>query len=466
MNQSFFLRILAVMTLVAWPVFGVRAGMDLPVSELSLSNGMTVLAVERPDAPVIAFALYYRVGSVDETPGKTGIAHYCEHMMFKSTDHLKGEAFAQLMGTIGGGLSNANTSFDRTCYYETVAPDRLEFVIRLEAERMAHLHPTIEESLSELEVVKEELRQGYIDNPSGRIRFDLYQQAFEHHPYKTLTIGHLTDVASITYDDLMAFQRRFYVPVNAVAVVVGRFDTKHLLHLMETHFGSVPGGAPVVRRFPAEPSQSVERRFELDMPVQHGMLWTGYHVPEAAHRDNLVLRVLSTVLSRGGSSPLGRLSQGRNPVAMTAYSWVRESMEPGLMIITGIPMPGIDPEILEDRIDEEIQRIQQDGITEDQLVTARTQLLAQEVYLMQSCMGIAMRLGEAEMVSTWRDALTLADDLASITRNEIRDAARKYLVTTNRTVGIARVPTPAPIPGEDAVPLEKNERNAHAEESE
>nr|HPQ40014.1 insulinase family protein [bacterium] len=157
----------------------VRAGLNLPVSEHYLSNGMKVLSVEKPESPVVAFALYYRVGSVDETPGKTGMAHYCEHMMFKSTDHLEGESFARIMGTIGGGHSNANTSFDRTCYHETVSPDRLELVIRLEAERMAHLNPTRTEAASELDVVKEELRLNYLDNPTGRMRFELYQHAFD-----------------------------------------------------------------------------------------------------------------------------------------------------------------------------------------------------------------------------------------------------------------------------------------------
>ena len=151
-----------------WTICSVSAEFDLPVVEHTLSNGMKVISVERQDSPVVAFALYYRVGSVDEKPGKTGLAHFCEHMMFKSTTHLQGESFARLMATIGGGHSNANTSFDRTCYHQTVAPDRLEFVIRLEAERMANLSPTHEETLAELEVVKEELRLNYLDNPQDR----------------------------------------------------------------------------------------------------------------------------------------------------------------------------------------------------------------------------------------------------------------------------------------------------------
>ncbi|MCD4653794.1 insulinase family protein [bacterium] len=419
-------------------VFPVMATLELPVTEHTLSNGMEVLAVERPDAPVVALALYYRVGSVDEVPGKTGIAHYCEHMMFKSTEHLKGEAFAKLMGTIGGGFSNANTSFDRTCYHESVSPDRLEFVIRLEAERMGHLNPGRKEAASELEVIQEELRNGYVDNPSGRLRFELYQKAYDVHPYKTITIGHLADLKTFSWDDLMAFQRRFYVPSNAVAVFVGNFKTSVLLELLETHFGSLPAGDPVVRRFSTEPSHESERHFELDIQVQRSMVWAGYHIPGAANRDNLTLQVLGTILSRGGSSPLGRLAQGENPVAMYAHAWSRASLEPGLFILNGMTLPGIAPEVLLRRIDEEILKIQAEGVTESQLETARTQLLAQETFNMQSCMGIAKRLGEAEMVSTWHDAVNLADHLASITIEEVKIVAGKYLVSGNRTIGFAR----------------------------
>jgi len=414
------------------------ASLDLPVSEHTLTNGMDVLALEQPNSPVVSFALYYRVGSVDEVPGKTGIAHYCEHMMFKSTENLEGEAFAKLMGTIGGGISNANTSFDRTCYHETVSPDRLEFVLRLEAERMGFLNPTVTESSSELEVVKEELRNGYLDSPAGVLRFQLYQKAYDVHPYKTITIGHLDDVDSITWDDLMAFQRRFYVPSNAVAVIVGNFKTPEVLEMLETHFGSLPAGDPVVRRLATESKQTAERRFELDIPVQRTLYYSGYHVPEAANPDNLTIQVLGTILSRGGSSPMGKLSQGDDPVAMYAYAWSRASLEPGLMIITGMTLPGIAPEILEQRIDQEVKNIQTNGVTQEQLDIARTQLLAQETYNMQSAMGIAMKLGEAEMVSTWHDAVNLEQRLNAITTDAVQKAAVKYLVPENRTVGIVR----------------------------
>ena len=415
-----------------------RAGLDLPVTEHTLSNGMSVLALERPDAPVVAFALYYRVGSVDETPGKTGLAHYCEHMMFKSTDSLQGESFAKLMATIGGGHSNANTSFDRTMYHQTVSPDRLEFVIRLEAERMAHLNPTPEETAAELDVVKEELRLNYLDNPTGRIRFELHQHAFDVHPYKTITIGHLDDIASISRDDLLDFQTKYYVPANAVAAVVGRFETAAMLDLMETHFGRLKPGSRAERRYPVEPEQVAERRFELDMPVRRSLLWMGYHTPAAAHPDSLPLQVLAAILGNGGSSPFGRLAQGPDSVAMYVSSWNRPMLEPGLFMIAGMTLPGVIPEILEDRIERIIREIIEKGISPEQLEIARTQLVAAEIYKMQSCMGIAECLGEAEMVSGWPDGIRLSQRLDAITCETIRDVAARYLIPKNRTVGIAR----------------------------
>ena len=144
----------------------------------------------------------------------------------------------------------------------------------------------------------------------------MYQHAYEVHPYKTITIGHLDDVASITRDDLMDFQRHYYVPENAFAVVVGQFNTPELIRLMETHFGCIEPGQAINRNYPVEPEQTEEKRFELDMPVQRSMLWIGYHAPAASHPDSLKLQVLATILARGGSSPFGLLSQGEDPVAM------------------------------------------------------------------------------------------------------------------------------------------------------
>lgn len=425
-------------SVLLWLACSASAKFAIPVTEHYLSNGMKVLAVERTDSPVVAFALYYRVGSIDEKPGKTGIAHFCEHMLFKSTKNLQGEAFARLMATIGGGHSNANTSFDRTCYHQTVAPDRLEFVIRLEAERMANLCPSPEETLSELEVVKEELRKSYVDNPQGRMRFLLHRNAYEIHPYKTLTIGRLEDVETITRDDLMAFYRAYYTPNNAVAVVAGHFKTADLLRLMETHFGAIRPGPALVRSYPSEPPQTAEKHFELEMPVQRSMVWIGYHVPPVTHPDNLPIRLLAAVLARGGSSPFGQIAQGRNPAAMSVSAWCRLSLDPGLFTIAGLTLPGVSPEILIDRIDSVIADIIQNGISEAQLLTARTQLLAADVYEMQSCMGIAMFLGEYEMVSSWQDGIQLSDTLAPVTPDRIRDVAEKYLVKDNRTIGVAR----------------------------
>ena len=411
---------------------------ELPVTEHELDNGMKVIALERPNVPVVAFAIYYRVGSIDEQPGKTGIAHYCEHMMFKSTKSLESESFARLMGAVGGGHSNANTSHDRTCYHETVPPDRLELVIRLEAERMANLQPGREEAAKELDVVKEELRLNYMDDPMGRLRFELFQKAFDVHPYKTITIGNFDDVKSITYEDLMSFQRKFYTPSNAFAVVVGNFKTDEMLELMNRFFGQIPPGDPVIRNFPEEPTQTEEKRFMLEMPVRYPIYMAGYKVPAAQNPDNLTLRVLSTILSRGGSSPMGQLAQGIAPVAMQSYCWCDQSLDPRIMMFMGIPLPGIEPEMLEERIQSILDEVIEKGVTQEELDRAKVQILSGEIYSMQSSMGIAMSLGEAEIVESWKDALTLEDQLNEITPAMIQKAAGTYLIPTRRTVGIVK----------------------------
>lgn len=413
-----------------------QAALDLPVTEHLLSNGMKVIAVERPDAPVVAFALYYRVGSIDEPAGKRGIAHYCEHMMFKSTKNLAGESFARLLGAVGGGHSNANTSSDRTCYHEVIPPDRLELVIRLEAERMALLQPTEEEAASELAVVLEEFRLNYIDDPYGALRIALYHKAFSVHPYQDLTIGLFEDVESIEYDDVMRFQRQYYVPANAYAVVVGNFQTENLLALMERFFGPIPSGVRNPREYPPEPEQTAERRVTIAREVRNSIYLAGYKVPSASSDENLALQVLCTVLSGGGSSPLRKLAKQPDAVAMYAYAYCRNSVDPDLLIIGGMPLPGTEVSLLERKIERVLEDLKQQGVEPEVLEQAKTQILARKIYDLQSSMKLAFDLGEAELVGSWRNALSFEEQLAAITPATIKDLAERYLRPENRTVAI------------------------------
>ncbi len=418
------------------------ATVDLNVDEHMLQNGMHVLTVERHSVPVVSFAIYYRAGSIDDPPGKKGMAHYCEHMLFKSTKNLEGESYAKLVGAVGGGHSNANTTTDRTCYHATIPPDRLELIIRLEAERMANLEPSREEAATELEVVKEELRQGYMDDPMGRLRRLFHENLFTIHPYGVLTIGLLDDLSTITYDDLMAFYHRFYTPANAIAVIVGDFDTDAAVALMERFFGSIPAGERNPRLYPAEPQQTQERRTVLELPVQQSVYYAGYQAVSGTHPDALAIELLTVALSRGGSSPLGQLSQGTDPVAMYAAAYFRGLLEPYPIIVTGAPLPGISMGSLEARIDSELESIARSGLTEVQFRKARAQLEAAEIYELQSSLGVAIGLGEAEMTGAWRDAITRADRLATVTREDVCRVAKEYLRDDRRTVAILQPQPP------------------------
>lgn len=431
------------------------ATIDLNVGEHMLKNGMHVLTVERHSVPVVSFALYYRAGSIDDPPGKKGMAHYCEHMLFKSTKNLEGESYAKLVGAIGGGHSNANTTTDRTCYHATIPPDRLELIVRLESERMTNLEPTREEAATELEVVKEELRQGYIDDPMGRLRRLFHENLFTVHPYGVLTIGLLDDLSTITYDDLMAFYHQFYTPANAIAVIVGDFNTTSAVALMERFFGSIPAGERNARRYPAEPEHTQERRAILELPVQQSIYYAGYQAPSGTHPDALAIELLTVALSRGGSSPLGQLSQGPDPVAMYAAAYFRGLLEPYPIIITGAPLPGISTDTLEARIDSELESIARNGLTDEQFRKARAQLEAADIYELQSSLGVATGLGESAMTGTWQDAITRADRLATVTREDVCRVAREYLRGDRRTVAILK-PQPtdtSDTPNSGAAPL-------------
>jgi zinc protease len=410
--------------------------MDLPVTEHVLSNGMKILAAERHSAPAVTLAIYYRAGSIDESPHQRGMAHYMEHMMFKSTKYLQSESFARLVGAVGGGDTNASTTSDRTEYHATAPPDRLELLIRLEAERMANLQPSRPEAASELEVVCEELRHNYIDNPEGRFRFEFFKHAYLNHPYGVPTIGTLEDLKSITYENMIDFYHRFYAPNRAVAVVAGDFKTSEMLHLMEQFFGVIPKGPDYQRTYPEDSGQTSERRFELKLPVRQASYMSGYKIPDASDPDIPALWVLSAVLSYGQSSPIGKLSKGDEPVAQYAYAYCQKLISSGLFVISGLPLPGMEVEKLEHRIDEIIQKIQTDGASEQDISRAKSIMLSREIYDMQSSLGIASKLGESEMTSSWKDAAQIETILEKVSLADVQRAAQKYLRVENRTVGI------------------------------
>ncbi|MBI3607110.1 MAG: insulinase family protein, partial [Nitrospirae bacterium] len=298
-----------------------------------LSNGLRVILIPEPKAPVVTVQVWYRVGSRDEVSGATGLSHLMEHMMFKGTARYgKGEFSRLIAGR--GGTENAFTSQDYTAYFENLASDQIGLALELEADRMTGLAIADQEFRLERDVVKEERRLRTEDDPQGSLTEHLSAMAFMAHPYRWPVIGWMDDLDRLTADDIRAYYRRHYTPANAVLVVVGDLDPTTLLDRIRATFGAVEGPARPPRPAVIEPPQHGERRVIVKKEAQLPTLMVGYRVPNFAHPDTYALTVLAALLSEGRSARLHRALVYDRQIALEAGGeYAALSADPPLLYV-------------------------------------------------------------------------------------------------------------------------------------
>ena len=404
----------------------------IPVHETILENGLKVLVQEVRTAPVVAFMVWYRVGSRNENVGITGISHLLEHMMFKGTPRYgKGEIARTLQ--CAGASFNASTSLDFTNYYEVLASDRLELAIRLEADRMANALIPEEEHRLEMTVVRSELERND-DNP----RLQLYQETFAHafhaHPYHWPTIGWRADVEGIETEQIRAYYRTHYVPNNAVAVIVGDVSTSEALALLRKHFGPIPRGPepPPVRS--DEPAQRGERRFKVRRPGDTSYLMVSWKTPSLRDPDTYALDALGMILGHGKTSRLHQaLVEGQ--LATEADAANETVRDPFLLIAQATAAPGVSLDRVEEALLLEADRLRGEPPAAGELARAKKQLQATFVYSRDSIRSLAHQLGYYEVVASWRYLTTYLDEVMKLTPDDIRRAADRYLAEDRRVVG-------------------------------
>ncbi|HUL31773.1 MAG TPA: pitrilysin family protein, partial [Thermodesulfobacteriota bacterium] len=277
-----------------------EAGLKENVFETSLPNGLKVILLEDHKAPLVTFQVWYRVGSRNEAWGKTGLSHMLEHMMFKGTEKVGPEEFSNIIQE-NGGNDNAFTSHDYTAYFENLSADRVQVSIDLESDRMQNLLLREKDFQTERMVVMEERRLRTDDNPQAVLTEQLMATAFEMQPYHWPIIGWMEDIARFTLEDLKAYYKTYYNPINAVLVVVGDFKREELLPRIEKAFGSYPKGIAPVQERDTDPPQIGERRVLVKKEAQLPSLVMGYHVPNLREQDSYVLEVIATLLSGGKS---------------------------------------------------------------------------------------------------------------------------------------------------------------------
>lgn len=400
----------------------------------TLPNGLEVIVYEDRTAPVVAVHVWYRVGSRNEVPGKRGLAHLLEHMMFKGSKNVGPEEHARLIDR-AGGVANAFTREDVTGYFEVVPTEALELAVRLEAERMQNLVLTQEHLDSEREVVKEEYRLRLENNPVSQA-FDRFRElAFEGTPYAWTAAGTPEDLDALTLDDLEQFYRQYYTPNNAVLILAGDVAPERAFELAEQYFGPIPRGPEPPEVVIALPEQTALREETLTMPVQLPAVLGGYPIPGAGHEDLPALEVAGMILTAGESSRLNRSLVRDRKLAIAAGGLPLIYQDLGMMLVFAFFTPEKDPTAVREALLREIGRLREELVEERELQKAKNQLTAQYVFGLDSISGVGSAIGEAAVV--WGDAqrfLEGAKRYEDVTAEDVQRAAREYLVEEKLTL--------------------------------
>ncbi len=426
---------LAALLTLASPTAAVQSYSER-VREHRLANGLEVLLLEDHRAPVAVVQVWYRVGSRDERPGLTGLAHVLEHMMFKGTKTLGPEDYSRIIKQ-NGGDENAFTTADATAYFAKLASDRVDVALQLEADRMVNLAFAPEQFTPELAVVMEERRLRTSDQPIAEMFEQMNAAAYVAHPYQAPVIGWMNDLRQLTREDALAFYKEHYGPANAVLIVVGDFDGAAVLGQIEKHFGSLTGGdaTPVMRA--VEPPQEGERVIHLERPAELSFVALAYHVPNLNHPDASALEVLSTILAGGRSARLHHdLVYERRIARSAGASYDMTSVDPGLFYVYSQPLPDGDVEALRDHLLRHVDRLRDQPVSDEELRRAKKSLESQAVFAQDSLFYQAMLLGEYELTGDWRRIDDYVPGIQAVTADDVQRVARRYLTPTNRTVGI------------------------------
>ena len=407
------------------------------VRESVLTNGLKVLLVEVPKAPVVTIQVWYKVGSRNEVMGRAGLSHMLEHMMFKGTAKYPKGTFSRIIRK-NGGNDNAFTSQDFTAYFENLAGDRVELALELEADRMQGLILDEKEFQLEREVVKEERRLRSEDDPQSFLVESLFAQAFLIHPYHWPIIGWFPDLNAMTLEDLQRHYDLYYSPNNATLVIVGDIKADSLLPMIKRLFEPIPKGPSPPPQPIVEPEQRGERRIVVKREAQVPFVMAGYRVPNYTSENSYALTILESILSDGKSSRLYRslVYEQKTALAVGAeYSLLQT--DPDLFYCFALVKPGQKVQAVEQALYREIEQIQTTLPTELELQRAKNQVEASYVFGQDSIFRQAMLLGQAESVGAgWRHVEQFLTRIRSVTAEDVQQVARRYFVEDARTVGI------------------------------
>ncbi len=424
------------------------------VHEFNLDNGLKILVREDHRAPVVVSQVWYRVGSSYEPSGVTGVSHVLEHMMFKGTPNLGPGEFSRIIAA-NGGRENAFTSRDYTAYFQRLEKERLEVSFRLEADRMRHLTLAEEDFAKEVQVVIEERRLRTEDSPEGLTHEQFNAATFVISPYRNPVIGWMQDLEAMQVADLKHWYQRWYAPNNAILVVIGDVDPQQVLALAQKHFGPLPPSELEPPRPVVEIPQRGERRIVVKAPATLPYLIMGYKVPVLKNTEQdwqaYALEVLAGVLDQGASSRLSRdLIRGQQVAASAGAGYDLVARLDGLFTLAANPTPDHEISEVEQALKDQVRQLQDERVSREELDRVVAQIIASEVYQMDSTFYQGMRLGILETIGLGYKSLDdYVERIKAVTPEQIREVARQYLTDERLTVALLE---PLPLNGKKPPP--------------
>jgi zinc protease len=409
--------------------------------EFALDNGMQVVVIPDHRAPVVTHMVWYRVGAADETSGQSGIAHFLEHLMFKGTEEHPGDEFRNRIAAIGGD-ENAFTSYDYTAYFQRVAKENLGEMMEFEADRMINLALTDPVVATERDVVLNERRDRVEKNPDAILNEQLQRILYLNHPYGRPVIGWNHEIRALDRATALAFYKRYYTPNNAILVVAGDVTPEDVRRLAEATYGKIPARPEAVRApRPAEPPGAGPRSVTVrDEKVQEPQVQRAYIVPSAVTAEPgeaEALSLLSEILGGGATSRFyDELVRGDGPATYAGASYLSSGLDDTRFVIYGMPKPGTDLRTLEERMDDVLTKIQEDGVTEEELARAKRSAVAQAIYSLDNQATLANIVGQSLTVGrTLEDVQNWPARIQAVTAEEVQAVARKYLVPEASATG-------------------------------
>lgn len=398
----------------------------------TLANGMQVVVVTNKRAPIVTHMVWYKVGSADEPKGKSGIAHFLEHMMFKATTSMKSGEFSSTVAR-NGGRDNAFTSYDYTGYHQTIAKDRLELVMRMEADRMTNIQFNDEQVEPERQVILEERNTRTDNSPEARLSEEINAAFYRNHPYQIPIIGWRHEIEALTRQDLESFYKLWYHPNNAILVVAGDVTMAEVRPLAEKYYGKIAAGPLPPRDRPSEPPHVASQRISLaDARVRQPSWRRLYLAPSRVYGDTSLtyaLEVGSEIIGGGATSRLYRTLVVEDGKAVSAGSYYDDSaFGPTAFVVSAAPQQGVSLDEIEKRVEAEVAKVLKDGVSTEEVERAKKRMQASAVYARDSAGRGARALGAAlASGQTVEDVESWPERIGAVTADQVNAALRAIL---------------------------------------